>query len=177
MKLILPVDRWGVSLDSDGDGVPDGKDLEPNTPRGLEVDEYGRAVQKEERAFLDEGIITVYKVTFATGSSRITSDSYGTLNTLADILAKYPTLNVRIEGHTDNTGSRALNMRLSRSRAQAVLDYMLRVRPDLNRARFNVVGFGPDKPVSSNGTAMGRQQNRRVEFVVTNKEELKKYRQ
>lgn len=175
--LNYPVDQWGVSLDSDGDGVPDGRDLEPNTPRGLEVDEYGRAIRQEERTFLDEGVITVYKVNFATGSSQIQPDSYDTLNTLADILVKYPTLNIQIEGHTDNTGSRTLNMRLSQSRAQAVLDYLLSVRPDLNRARFTVVGYGPDRPVSTNGTQIGRQQNRRVEFVVTNKEELEQYTQ
>jgi len=167
------VDRYGVALDGDNDGVPNGIDLEPDTQSGIPVDKFGRGIKQEEKKFIDEGIITVHKINFASGSSKITSDSYTVLRQVADIFIKYPTLRIQVEGHTDSSGGRNLNLRLSKARAQAVLEFMLEYSADLNRGRFSVVGYGPDKPIASNTTAQGRNTNRRVEFVVLNKEELK----
>ena len=167
------VDQYGVALDGDNDGVPNGIDLEPNTPPGIPVDKFGRGIKQEERKFLDEGIITVHKINFASGSAKINPDSYDIIRQVADIFIKYPTLRIQIEGHTDSSGGRDLNLRLSKARAQAVLEFMLEYSPNLRRDRFSVVGFGPDKPIALNTTAEGRKMNRRVEFVVLNKEELK----
>jgi len=167
------VDEWGVALDGDGDGVPDGIDLEPDTPAGSKVDQYGRAIIEEVRKFLDEGVITVHNIYFATGKTEITAESYPVIRTVAEIFARYPTLRIRIEGHTDSSGGRAVNMRISKGRAQAVLDQIMSFRPELDRARFVVEGFGPDQPIAPNDTAAGRKMNRRVDFNVINKEELK----
>ncbi|MBN1292256.1 MAG: OmpA family protein [Candidatus Latescibacteria bacterium] len=167
------VDQYGVALDGDNDSVPDGIDLEPNTPPGIPVDKFGRGIKPEEKKFLDEGTITVHKINFASGSSKITPDSFDIIRQVADIFIKYPTLRIQIEGHTDSSGGRDLNLRLSKARAQAVLDFMLEYSPNLHRDRFSVVGYGPDKPIALNTTVEGRKMNRRVEFVVLNKEELK----
>ena len=168
------VDTWGVALDGDGDGVPDGIDREPNTPRGSRVDEYGVAIKEEIRKLFDESIITAHNIYFDSGKSVIKPESYSIIETVADIFAKYPTLKIRIEGHTDSQGSRALNMRLSRERAEAVLKYILNYRPDLDKTRFSIEGFGPDRPIATNDTAEGRAMNRRVNFTVVNREELKR---
>jgi outer membrane protein OmpA-like peptidoglycan-associated protein len=169
-----PVDSDGVALDSDGDGVPDGKDLEPNTPKGSLVDEYGRAIKEKERTLIQEGVIRLNAVYFDVGKAVIKPESFDALNEVAEILIKYPNLKIEIQGHTDNTGTAAKNRQLSQKRAQAVLDYILKHDPNINGSNFTVVGYGPDRPIASNATAEGRQLNRRVEFVVLNKEELKK---
>lgn len=168
------VDEFGVAFDDDGDGVANCVDLEPDTASGTPVDKFGRGVKAdEERALLSEGIIRVHRIHFATGKAVITADSYAMLQQIADLLAKYPALKIRIEGHTDSTGSVRYNKRLSLKRANAVLEYLLEYRKDLVRDRFEVAGIGPDEPVATNDTEFGRQMNRRVEFEVINKDALK----
>jgi outer membrane protein OmpA-like peptidoglycan-associated protein len=83
-------------------------------------------------------------------------------------------LRIEIQGYTDNSGSREKNLQLSHARAQAVLDYILKHSPTLKRSNFTVAGYGPDKPIASNATVQGKKLNRRVEFVVLNKEDLLK---
>jgi len=171
-----PVDRDGVALDDDRDGVPNGRDRELNTPAGKPVDQYGVQLKEREAALVQQGSIRLDKVFFAVGKSVIKPESYGTLNEAIEILQKYPNLKIEVQGHTDITGSRAKNISLSQARAQAVLDYLIKNGPGLNRANFTAVGYGPDKPIASNATAEGKQANRRVEFVVLNKEELQRRR-
>jgi outer membrane protein OmpA-like peptidoglycan-associated protein len=168
------VDRFGVALDSDGDGVPDGLDLEPNTPRGVPVDNLGRALKEQEKILVQEGFIRLNKVYFDLGKATLTVESYDALNGVAELLIKYPMLKIEIQGHTDNSGSREKNLALSQERAQTVLDYILKHEPELKRENFTVVGYGPDKPIAPNVTPEDKKLNRRVEFVVLNKEELLK---
>jgi OOP family OmpA-OmpF porin len=85
---------------------------------------------------------------------------------LADFLRENPDRSVRIEGHTDSTGSVETNMVLSQRRADAVADTL--TAAGIARSRVVAVGFGPDSPVATNATAAGRQQNRRVEIVIEN---------
>ena len=87
------------------------------------------------------------------------------MNQLADILKKYPNAKLTIEGHTDNTGSNAYNKKLSDNRAKAVLDYL--VNKGIDASRLTAVGYGEDKPVTSNKNAEGRTHNRRVELILT----------
>ena len=74
------------------------------------------------------------------------------------------TMNVEISGHTDNTGSAQLNASLSQDRAQAVVNYLKGKGIAANR--MNAKGFGSSRPVATNNTADGRQQNRRTEFEI-----------
>jgi outer membrane protein OmpA-like peptidoglycan-associated protein len=80
-----------------------------------------------------------------------------------DLMNKYPTLNLDIEGHTDNTGSATVNKALSQKRADAIKNFFL--SKGIAADRITATGFGSDKPVGDNKTAKGRQDNRRVEML------------
>jgi len=80
-----------------------------------------------------------------------------------DMLNKYPTLKVDIEGHTDNTGSAKLNKALSQKRADAIKKFFL--SKGIAADRVTATGFGSEKPVADNKTSKGRQDNRRVEML------------
>jgi len=80
------------------------------------------------------------------------------------MLAAHAELALTIEGHTDNTGSAAANQTLSEQRAAAVKQYLV-AHYGVDAARLDAKGFGASKPVASNDTPEGRQQNRRVELV------------
>jgi outer membrane protein OmpA-like peptidoglycan-associated protein len=84
---------------------------------------------------------------------------------VSGILLAYPGLRIQVEGHTDSVGSEEYNQRLSEQRAGAVRDYL--VTQGVPAANVTAVGFGKTQPVASNDTAAGRQQNRRVELVVS----------
>ena len=76
-------------------------------------------------------------------------------------MRRYPRANVELEGHTDNMGSDAYNMNLSRRRVESVKKYLVD-KFNISASRISTVGYGESKPVSSNDTAAGRQRNRRV---------------
>ncbi|HUT62489.1 MAG TPA: OmpA family protein [Anaerolineae bacterium] len=164
----VEVDLNGVSRDNDGDGVPDGLDEEPNTPKGILVDKKGRALIKQDFSLLSEGLILLNTIYFASGDTQLNPDSYHIIDEIGQLMIKYPTLIIQIEGHSDSIGNKVLNMKLARERANAVIEYLLQRYPILNRERFRVVGFGSEKPIASNNTFQGRQLNRRVEFVIIN---------
>jgi len=84
---------------------------------------------------------------------------------VSGILLAYPGLKIQLEGHTDSVGTDDYNMKLSRQRADAVYDYL--VSQGVPAAGLSSVGLGKSDPVASNDTAAGRQQNRRVEMVVS----------
>jgi outer membrane protein OmpA-like peptidoglycan-associated protein len=157
------VDARGCTIerDIDGDGVPDNRDRCPNTAAGQEVDEIGCPIlfqveQGQVRRLVLRG------VAFETGRSALTQDSYGILDQIAERLVARPDVRIEVAGHTDNTGSRSLNMRLSLERAQAVKAYL--ARKGVEPSRMVSAGYGPDQPIATNATAAGRAQNRRVEL-------------
>ena len=80
-------------------------------------------------------------------------------------LLNYPSLRLTIEGHTDITGSAETNQTLSGQRANAVRNYL--VSQGLNAGSLSAQGLGTNNPVADNGTAEGRQKNRRVEIIVS----------
>ncbi len=100
---------------------------------------------------------------FDLGKATIRPTSYATLNKVAELLIE-KNFSLKLAGHTDNTGSRELNMRLSKERAESVKAYL--VSRGANASRIEATGYGPDQPIASNKTADGRQQNRRVEFTL-----------
>jgi OmpA-OmpF porin, OOP family len=109
-------------------------------------------------------VLTVGDVLFATGKAEIASGGLRGVDKLAEFLKSNPKRNLLIEGFTDNTGSEDLNVKLSQQRADAVRDLLVSrgVAPD----RITTKGYGPKYPLTSNDSAAGRQQNRRVEVVV-----------
>lgn len=152
------VDERGCPRDTDGDGVSDADDRCPSTPSGVEVDGEGCQVLFEptRKTLILEG------VNFETGSATLTSEAQAILDGVAEALVAHDTIRVQVTGHTDNTGGRALNQRLSRDRAESVRQYL--VSKGVPEDRLTARGMGPDEPVASNRTAEGRAQNRRVEL-------------
>ena len=169
------VDATGCDVDTDHDGVCDGLDQCPNTPADLKVDPNGCPIEVSEREteLLDTGTISLQDINFDVGKATIKPESDTVLVELATILLQYPSLTIEIGGHTDNSGSLDKNMKLSEARAGAVLNWLTRRYPTLDATKFSVKGYGPTTPVASNGSALGRAKNRRVEFKVTSADELR----
>ncbi len=153
--------------DRDGDTVPDDVDQCPDVPG----DPTNNGCPRKTLVVLkDDHIEIKQQVHFATAKSKILADSFELLNQVASVLKSNPALHVRIEGHTDNVGGATKNMKLSEGRAKAVRDYLVgngSIEPD----RLEAIGYGPSKPISSNATAKGRAQNRRVEFNLVKAQE------
>jgi outer membrane protein OmpA-like peptidoglycan-associated protein len=170
------VDASGCPVDSDKDGIPDGIDQCPNTPPGLKVDAKGCPIEVTEREteLLDTGMIRLQNVNFETAKADILPDSYPTLDAVGMLLTKWPQLKLEIGGHTDSRGSAATNQKLSQARASSVRSYVLAKFPTLDPNQFTVKGYGKTKPIAPNTNDLNMAKNRRVEFVVTNKDVLKK---
>lgn len=106
-------------------------------------------------------------VTFATNSSTVQPQFQAALNDVAKVLREDGTSNklaLVIHGHTDNTGSDAVNNPLSQNRANAVKNYL--ALQGISSTRMTAKGYGSTSPIASNSTAAGREQNRRVEITV-----------
>lgn len=106
-------------------------------------------------------------VTFATNSATIQPKFQAALNNVARVLAEGGTsskLALVIHGHTDNTGTDAINNPLSQSRANSVMNYLS--KQGISSARMSARGYGSSSPIADNSTAAGREQNRRVEITV-----------
>lgn len=111
-------------------------------------------------------VVTLGDLLFATGKSDLTGGAAPNLNKLATFLHEYADRTVYIEGHTDSVGSESLNYQLSQRRADSVKSYL--VGQGIQAARISTTGLGEGTPVASNDTATGRQQNRRVEVIISN---------
>lgn len=110
-------------------------------------------------------IISMSDVLFDTGKYSLKSSTREKLAKVAGILIAYPTLAIEVGGYTDNVGGDEMNQKLSENRAGAVRDYL--VAQGVGMASVTAKGFGNSSPVSSNDNASGRQENRRVELVVS----------
>lgn len=115
-------------------------------------------------ALTANGRVSTHGILFATGSATIEGESTPTLKEIGDMLKAHPDLKLTIEGHTDNVGDAAANQALSEQRAAAVAQY-LESTYQIDPSRLATKGYGAMKPVASNDTPEGRQQNRRVELV------------
>lgn len=139
-----------------------------------QAEELKKDLEGAEIERVGEGIKITFRegIQFAINSSQLSEASKTNLTDLAETLQKYRDTNIRIEGHTDITGSREHNMKLSESRAESVASYLERI--GVARKRVTTEGYGPDQPVGDNNTDYGRQQNRRVEVAIFANEKLKK---
>jgi OOP family OmpA-OmpF porin len=154
----------GCPPDSDGDGFVDNQDKCPNeteTKNGFE-DEDGCPDQIPDDLKKFTGVIP--GIEFESGKADVRMTSAPVLQAAAAVLTQYPKLKVMIVGHTDNVGNHDTNVELSRRRAESVKAFLIKqgVAPD----RVETRGEGPDTPIASNTTKVGRQQNRRIEFQI-----------
>jgi outer membrane protein OmpA-like peptidoglycan-associated protein len=111
-------------------------------------------------------VVTLGDLLFATGKSELTGGAGPNLDKLAAFLGEYPDRTVMIEGHTDSVGREESNYFLSQRRADSVKSYL--VSRGVQASRLTTAGLGQGSPVASNDTATGRQQNRRVEVIISN---------
>ena len=110
-------------------------------------------------------IVSMSDVLFATGKYSLMPDAREKLAKVAGILLAYPGLDIQVGGYTDNVGGDEMNQKLSESRAGSVRDYL--VQQGVAANSVSAKGFGNTLPVASNDNATGRQQNRRVELLVS----------
>lgn len=141
--------------DADHDGVLDNQDQCPDTPAGMAVDLLGCPLK---------GSIVLEGVTFEVNSAVLAGNSRPVLNNMAQDLKKYPRLRIELQGHTDNTGSDAYNLNLSRQRAESVREHLL--SQGVPAAQLVAKGYGEVQPIDSNDSAEGRAHNRRVVMSV-----------
>ena len=110
-------------------------------------------------------IVNLSDVLFDVDRANLKPGARERLARIAGILSAHPGLQIEIEGHTDSTGSDDYNQRLSERRAESVQAYL--TEQGIGQAIVSTVGFGENRPVATNGTTAGRQQNRRVEIIVS----------
>jgi len=160
----LPPPPPPAAPDRDGDGVPDDDDACPDQPGTAE--NHGCPQGIRQRVVVSATSLEILdQVHFVTGQARIEKKSWWLLDQVAAVLKSHPDLLlVEVEGHTDDRGPSSFNILLSEARAKAVTDYL--VGRGVARERLVPRGFGPTRPVASNGTAEGRAANRRVAFTV-----------
>jgi outer membrane protein OmpA-like peptidoglycan-associated protein len=151
--------------DRDGDAIPDPQDRCPDRPGPAKQEGCPPPEQEPDVVVETDRISLKDAINFDTGRATIKQGSFPILDKVAALLVARPELGrVRIEGHTDNVGGAAYNRDLSRRRAQAVVDHL--AARGVARARLVAEGFGFDRPVADNATALGRAKNRRVEFTI-----------
>ncbi|NBC40581.1 OmpA family protein [Corallococcus exiguus] len=155
--------------DNDKDGIPDVADKCPNEPETINgVDDEDGCPDKGKVKVLVEGerILILEKVYFATNKDVILPRSFPILKQVAAVLRANPQVELlRVEGHTDSQGNDAANLDLSKRRAASVKTFLM--NEGIAGERLESEGFGETKPVDTNKTAAGRENNRRVEFNIT----------
>ena len=125
--------------------------------------EMSATAQAMSDAIAKSGRLDVYGITFATGQATITAASDQVLNDVLAVLTANADWRLRIEGHTDNVGDKAANLKLSNARATAVAAWL--AGKGIDGARVSVAGLGDTQPVADNATEDGRGRNRRVVLI------------
>jgi outer membrane protein OmpA-like peptidoglycan-associated protein len=149
--------------DRDKDGIPNEQDACPDAPGKPNKDPKKNGCP--EAAIVGKSIFILEQVKFATGSAKILPASDKLLGAVLKILVDHPDIkHVSIEGHTDNHGSAEMNKELSARRAASVVSWL--VQHGIGTDRLSSAGFGLERPIDTNDTAEGRQNNRRVEFHI-----------
>ncbi|MFZ5479710.1 MAG: OmpA family protein [Myxococcota bacterium] len=160
--------------DSDGDGMKDDIDRCPYDAEDLNnfEDEDGCPDERlrTARVVVTKEAIKINDVIFFDfGKATIQERSYDLLNEIAQVIGEHKELKrIRIEGHTDNVGDDIMNLKLSQARAESVKAYL--VSRGVDAARLDPRGFGEMNPISTNDTEEGRAQNRRVEFIIVDRD-------
>ncbi len=143
-----------IDLDARGEEVP-------LYIGAIRIAESGKSIYDEIAA---KGRVVTQGILFASGSDRIKPESAPTMKEIGSMLVSHPELKLTVEGHTDNVGAAADNLKLSEARAAAVVAALVKDH-GVEAARLTAKGLGSSKPAVPNTTAEGRQNNRRVELV------------
>jgi outer membrane protein OmpA-like peptidoglycan-associated protein len=129
--------------------------------------ELQRQIDEMHAKVTDRGVVlTLGDVLFTSGQADLKTAATGNLNKLVSFLNQYPDRTVVVEGYTDSVGTDDYNQGLSERRADSVKSYL--VRQGVGAQRLSALGKGKQDPIAGNDSAGGRQQNRRVEVVISN---------
>ncbi|MGI4739456.1 MAG: OmpA family protein [Janthinobacterium lividum] len=145
---------------------------------GRKMDKQAAELQRDMANAKVERVGEGIKITFDSGilfdtnSSALRPASQADISKLAATLQKYPDTNVLVEGHTDNTGTDAINQPLSEQRAQSVANGL--TAQSVASSRITTKGLGSSEPVGDNSTEAGKQANRRVEVAIFANDKMKK---
>jgi len=163
---VLKTNSSPLLVDTDEGGIDDYDEVMRGTNPNDPVDDF----PEEEMIEVDRGeSVVLTGVQFASGKADITPESEPILKKALNTMIAYPMMTILIEGHTDNTGSLALNMKLSQQRADAVMNWL--IDHGIDASRLEAKGMGPHNPIADNATKEGRAENRRIEFVRTDLEQ------
>lgn len=158
----VPDPKDGPIASNDAFGV-DPASLEASQNETTQLERAGEEtikIDKEDAEFLDFAVQNIY---FEPNSNELKPESYPTLDRIAEILEKYPDVNLAITGHTDAVGDEKNNLVLSIKRAFQVKYYLVNEK-GIRLSRISSDGYGEQKPISDNDSIEGRSLNRRVEF-------------
>lgn len=144
--------------DRDKDGINDEEDKCPDLP-GVATNNGCPEITAEVKKRIE---VAAKNIFFATGSVKLLTKSFKSLDDVAKLMSEDANLRMDIEGHTDNTGQANKNQVLSENRAKSVYDYL--VKKGVDASRLKSAGFGQDQPIADNKTTAGRTRNRRVEL-------------
>jgi outer membrane protein OmpA-like peptidoglycan-associated protein len=184
IELVHELSRARSEPDRDGDGVPDHRDACPEqfgSARGCPTDApgVGRAEppapepDAPQAHFIPGKIVIAKQIHFATGEDEILPESFPILGEVARLLDEHAEIaRVSVDGHTDDVGDDATNMRLSRRRALAVVRWL--VQHGIDERRLEARGFGARQPLMAGTAEEARSKNRRVEFWIKRQTELGK---
>lgn len=128
------------------------------------LDEIMQLVE-EKQPIVGKTICAIEQINFAFGKSEISQESYNYLDKIV-VLMQQSNIHMEIKGHTDNVGKEDFNLELSKKRAKAVYDYLIKKGIYANRLSYSY--YGMSKPITTNDTEEGRKINRRVEFEILN---------
>lgn len=143
--------------------------------RTREADDLARQLAELKAKPSERGmVVTMGDVLFEFDKSNVKAGGMRIISQLAEFLKQHPERSVRIEGHTDSVGSDSYNQQLSERRAEAVKRALRRA--GIEDARMTTIGYGKTYPIATNATSSGRQQNRRVEIIISDETGIVKER-
>ena len=162
--VVADGDKNGCPPDSDGDGIVDPDDACP-AEAGPKTEDPKTSGCPTSVRVVGSQIVILQQVNFETAKSRILPNSFPLLQQVADVLAQHPEIaRLAVDGHTDDRGSEASNLELSRARAVSVMRWL--TEKGVDARRLEARGYGPRRPIAKNTTEEGRAKNRRVEFQI-----------
>jgi cytochrome c oxidase subunit 2 len=130
--------------------------------RALELkSDFSNAISSDDLA---DKLINLRHIFYETGSSDLNARSNFELDNLASLMKENPGISVELSGHTDNTGDLSINMRISSERAKKIREAL--ISRGIEGRKIQTVGFGPNRPIDTNDTEEGRQNNRRTELRI-----------
>ena len=156
IKPVLAIVLFGIILSSCALPVPP----PPVKDTLVEIKNNTYIITAEDKKIISEAI---KNLEFDFGKATIRTHSFPYLDRAANLLISKG-IRLKLSGHTDNVGSDAYNLQLSKERAESVMNYL--VSKGANPSSIEAIGYGEERPIATNKTAGGRQLNRRVEFII-----------